>query len=193
MTSDRSSNHFHAVRFYEASRSLARVAAGFLAEGLVADQRGVIVARPEHRRAIVGCLAERSIDVDRVLQTAALIAVDAHEALATVMVKGMPDPNAIESAVSLLVGKAAGGRAGRSIRWYGELADVLWAQGKEAEAIRLEIFADHALMKRNVRTLCGYSMKNSYKAASFERICRVHTHVVSADGVAAEIGPGGVI
>jgi len=46
---------------------------------------------------------------------------------------------------------------------------------------------------RNVSILCAYSMSNVYKDGSFERICREHTHVLSADGVASAIGPGGVI
>lgn len=38
--------------------------------------------------------------------------------------------------------------------------------------------------------LCGYAMGNFYKDAAVEDICRQHSHVVSAEGLAAPVSAG---
>jgi hypothetical protein len=188
----RDSAPFHAVRFYEDSRSLGRIVAGFITEGLATDDPAIIIATPEHRHSILEAAAE-SIDIERLTRRGDLIVLDADEALSTFIVDGMPAAKPFEQAVVPLIDKAAGGRKGRVVRVYGEMADVLWKHGREAAAIRLEMLGNQLMSARQVSILCGYSMDNFYMDAAFARICCEHTHVVSADGVAAVIGPAGVI
>jgi hypothetical protein len=105
----------------------------------------------------------------------------------------MPEAKRLEEGILPLIDKATIRRRGCVVRVYGETADVLWKQGREAAALRLETLGNELAQTRNVSILCGYSMHNSYKDGSFESICRQHTHVLSASGIAAPIGPGGIV
>lgn len=186
------SKHFHAVRFYEDSQSLACVVARFIIEGLSADAPAIIITTPEHRDVILEALA-RSVDVERLTRQGDLVALDAEEALEELMVDGMPAREPFEEIVLPLIDKAVGSRKDCVVRLYGDMVDVLWKRGREAAAIRLEVVWNQLSGKRNVSTLCGYSIGNLYREGSFERICREHTHTVSPAGAATAIGPGGVI
>src|SRR5687768_10982441 len=85
----REAEQCHAVRFYEDRASLARIAVGFLTEGLVSEAPAIIIATPEHRQIILEGLA-RSVDIERLMARGDLVVLDAHEALATFLVDGMP-------------------------------------------------------------------------------------------------------
>jgi DcmR-like sensory protein len=186
------SRPFHAVRFYKDTPSLARIVGQFIVEGLDIGQPAIIVARPEHRQAFAAALNRLAIDVDRTVEHGDLIFLDADKALAAFMVNGMPSSAKFDATFVPTVEKLTARRPDCAIRIYGEMADVLWKDGREDAAIGLETLGSE-MAKRNLLIFCGYAMGNSYKAAAFESICRTHTHVVSADGIAAEIGPGGVI
>ena len=68
------------------------------------------------------------------------------------------------------------------VRAYGEMVDVLWKQGREDAAIRLEILWNKLAHTYGFALLCGYSMGNFYKQAErFQEVCRQHTHVLSSD------------
>lgn len=166
--------------------------AGFIAEGLMTADPAIIIATPEHRQSILEALAAISIDVERLTDRGHLIALDANQALAAFMVDGMPATTLFEEVLLPVIDRAAQGRKDCVVRAYGEMVDVLWKEGKEAAAVRLEMLWNQLANSRKFSLLCGYSMGSFYKDASFERICSEHTHVVSADGVAAAIDPPGV-
>ena len=182
----------HAVRFYETSAALVRTVAGFIIEGLEAGDPALVIATAEHRRLILQAVGA-AMNVERLERDGDLIVLDANEALAMLMVDGMPEPKRFEENILPLIDKVSNRRMGSVMRIYGEMVDVLWKQGREAAALRLELLGNHLAQIRRVSILCGYSMQNSYSADSFGAICREHTHAVSADGVAVEIGAGGTI
>jgi hypothetical protein len=73
----------------------------------------------------------------------------------------------------------------RAIRAYGEMVDLLWKDGCEATAIRLETLWNQLARTCDFELLCGYSIGNFYKGSSLDDIKRQHTHVVPTDGGAA--------
>jgi hypothetical protein len=54
---------YHAVRFYESDKSLARIVAEFLHEGFDHGSPGLVVATAAQRAAIIRELTARSVDV----------------------------------------------------------------------------------------------------------------------------------
>jgi len=186
----RKAGHFDAVRFYEDRQSLARMVAGFLAEGVNANDSSVIIATPEHRRAILDSLARLSIDVGQLSERGAWMTLDAQELLATFMVDGMPSTKLFEEAVLPVIDRLRATRKNSTVRAYGEMVDVLWQDGQEAAAVRLEMLWNRLANTRRFSLLCGYSMGSFFKDAALKRICREHTHVIEADGTAAPLdGP----
>jgi hypothetical protein len=190
--SPRSPQPVHAVRFYEDARSLARIVAGFIGDGLAAADPVIIIATPEHRRAILDAAA-LTMDVETPMERGDLVLVDARDALATFMVDGMPARQPFEQTIVPVIDRAAGRRRGSVVRVYGEMADLLWKDGREAAAVQLEMLGNQLASTRNVTIFCGYWMGHAYGDGTFQHICREHTHVVSAGGVATKIGSGGVI
>jgi hypothetical protein len=178
---------FHAVRFYEDAASLANMVAGFVAEGLISEQPAIIIATPEHDKSIRAKLVEMSFDLDRLTAQNNLRILDAHETLAKFMVDGMPSPSRFEDTMLPIIDNICGNRTDCVIRAYGEMVDVLWKEGKESAAIRLEMLWNQLANTRKFSLLCGYSMGSFYKDAAFEDICHQHTHMVSAEGATAKV------
>src|SRR3989337_3038299 len=99
------SGHFHAVRFYEDAASLAKMVAGFIAEGFITDHPAILIATPEHRHAITQQLQAMSFNVDHLTSQGNLLVLDANETLATFMVDGMPNAQRFEETMLPVIDK----------------------------------------------------------------------------------------
>jgi hypothetical protein len=174
-------DHHHAVQFYGDDDSLFTTVASFLGQGFVDGHPAVVIATPEHRKAILEHLGGRLINVDQAQKTGSLIVLDAAKTLDMFMEDGMPDAQRFESTVGKLIGDMLADRRDRVlIRAYGEMVDVLWKKGNSDAAIRLEMLWNRLAQRYGFALLCGYSMGNFYKETKgFEAICREHTHVVA--------------
>jgi len=176
--------HFHAVRFYENEKSLCRIVAGFLGEGLASGQPALVVATPEHRRGIIDELRARHFDVVRMHAAGDLVMVDARKLMSGFIVDGVPDARLFAEGATRVLERTARGREALTIRAYGEMVDLLWKDGYDVAAIQLEMLWNKLARTHDFSLLCGYAMGNFYKDACVATICAEHTHVVGADGTA---------
>lgn len=175
--------HFHAVRFYEDDNSLCRIVAGFLGEGFLGQEPGIVLATSAHRRLIVACLTERGLDVERLQAKGDLFLLEAEETLSQFMNGDSVDEPSFEAVMHNVIERACADRAGCTVRVYGEMVDVLWKRGQNIAAIKLEMLWNRLAGTHDFSLLCGYSMGHFYKNVSaVEHICQHHTHVVSAGG-----------
>ena len=174
--------HHHAVQFYGNDDSLFTTVGQFLSEGLVAGHPAIIIATRPHNEAIARELASRLIDVEAATTAGDLHFLDADAMLATFMTGDIPNPGKFRYHVGGLIKQALGNRPATIVRAYGEMVDVLWKQGREDAAIRLEILWNQLAQTCGFALLCGYSMGNFYKQAErFQEVCRQHTHVMHTD------------
>lgn len=172
----------HAVQFYGNDDSLINTVGGFLSEGLVTGHPSIVIATRAHTTAITKQLASRLIDVEAAKTSGELVLLDAEETLATFMVDGVPHPGRFEYHVGGVIKRTLGDRTKMIVRAYGEMVDILWKQGREDAAIRLEILWNKLAGAHGFALLCGYSMGNFYKQAQkFQEVCRQHTHVLDTD------------
>jgi hypothetical protein len=178
------SGHFHAVRFYENEKSLCRIVAGFLGEGLATGQPALVVATPEHRRGIVEELRARHFDVVRMHAAGDLVMVDARKLMSDFIVDGVPDARRFVQGATRVINRAVRGREALTIRAYGEMVDLLWKDGYDVAAIQVEMLWNNLARSHDFSLLCGYAMGNFYKDACVASICAEHTHVVGSDGTA---------
>ena len=179
--------HFHAVQFYQDDTSLTSIVAGFLAEGFAKGDPVVVIATPKHRAAIEADLRKRSLDVDELKRLGDLVLLDARETLATFMVDGMPHAATFRHLVGETMKQLCSGRGNCTIHVYGEMVNVLWKDGLEAAAIRLETLWNELANAHEFKLLCGYSMGNFYKAAAVKEITGHHSHLVADTGTTATI------
>jgi len=175
--------HFPAaVRFYEDEDSLCRLVGEFIGSGLEQGQPAVVIATPAHTAAIDECLRERGLDVEALKRLGDYVTVDARESLGMFMVDALPDSRAFRHNMGETIRLALRGREHATVRAYGEMVDLLWKDGLEAAAIRLETLWNELANTHGFRLLCGYSMGNFYKGAALEDIKDQHSHLVAETG-----------
>lgn len=184
------SGHFHAVRFYDTKESLCRIVAEFLGEGFVAGQPALIIATPEHGEGVVAELRAHHFDTDKMQACGDLLVLDARNVLSTFMEDGRPDSVRFNISVPAAIARVLAGRPDRTVRAYGEMVDLLWKDGLTTAAVRLEMLWNQLARTHDFSLLCGYSMGSFYKDAAVEDICAQHSHVLSAEGVAASVTSG---
>lgn len=177
--------HFHAVKFYDSSESLGRIAAEFLGDGLAARQRALVIVTPGHRKRILAELQARHYDVKALEADGDLVLLDADAMLGSFMVGGRPDANLFQANAARLFGRLGS----RSIRCYGEGVDVLWKAGLDDGALRLEAMWNRLTATHDIKTLCAYSVSNFYKDTSLRAIFDEHSHVVSDRGALVHAHP----
>jgi hypothetical protein len=177
-------DRYHAVRFYENEKSLSRIVADFVRDGLADGNPGIVIATAAQRAAIIRALVARSLDVVQLQQSSDLVLLDGHDTLSTFMTDGMPNPEVFMNSMSQVIRKATRGRTGCTVRIYGQMVDILWKNGNHEAAIRLELLWNQLAGSEAFSLLCGYAMGHFYKDVTIDEICRHHTHVISADGEA---------
>jgi hypothetical protein len=173
---------YHAVRFYENEKSLAQIVAEFLAEGLAAGHPGIVVAGPSQRASIVRELVARSLDVVQLQRSNDLVLLDAKDTLAAFMTDGRPDAEAFTNVMCETIKKTCRGRVDCTVRIYGQMVDILWQDGQQAAALRLEMLWNQLAQAQAFSLLCGYAMGHFYKDAHVDDVCSHHTHVISVNG-----------
>ena len=178
---------FHAVQFYQNDATLCGIVAGFLAAGFDDGDPAVVIATPEHLLTIERELRARSIDVDAIRRAGDLALLDARETLAEFMRDGRPHAATFKAVAGRIIARVCRGRTTCTVRAYGEMVDVLWKDGLEAAAIRLETLWNDLANTHEFKLLCGYSMGNFYKGAAIDRIKGVHSHLVDSSGRPATI------
>jgi lambda repressor-like predicted transcriptional regulator len=183
----RPDGQYHAVRFYDNDKSLALIIAEFLGDELGAGQPGIVVATPAHRAAILRELVARGLEVVRLQRSGDLLLLDAEDTLSTFMRNGHPDGERFRAKMCEVIRTARRGRGMCTLRIYGQMVDILWKNGHQEAAIRLEVLWNQLANTEAFSLLCGYAMGPFYKDANFDRVCRQHTHLISADGEAAAV------
>jgi hypothetical protein len=178
---------YHAVRFYDNDKSLARIVADFLSEGLGADHPAIVVATAAQRAAILRELIAKGLDVVQLQRSNDLVLLDAQATLDTFMTNGEPDAATFKQVMCEVIDRACRGRADCTIRIYGQMVDVLWKEGNREAAIRLEMLWNELAVSKAFSLLCGYAMGSFYKDVQFGEICRQHSHVIAANGDAEKV------
>ena len=177
--------HFHAVKFYDSSASLSRIAAEFLSEGLASRQRALVIATPSHRKAVIDELRIRHCDVVGMEEAGDLVIIDAQSMLGSFMVGGRPDACLFQATAARQLDRLSD----RPIRVFGEGVDVLWKAGLCDAAIRLEMLWNKLTLGRDIKTLCAYSVSHFYKDTSLRAVFDEHSHVVSDKGATIHAHP----
>jgi hypothetical protein len=174
--------HFHAVKFYHDAESLCEIVGEFLVSGLAAGNPAIVIATPEHTARIEQCLAALGHDVDDLKRLGDLVTLDAADMLGTFMFDGVANAKAFRDNVGGAIKQVCRSREGCTVHAYGEMVNVLWKDGLEAAAIRLETLWNELANTHEFKLLCGYSMGNFYKGAAIEEIKGHHSHLISDVG-----------
>lgn len=171
----------HLVHFYEDERVLFDVVGRFLAEGLAAGEKAIVIATPEHACGIAPHLA--SVGIEDAIAGGRLLLLDARETLDRLLVGGTVDPVRFGAVLSEAFDRLTGGESCVRVRAFGEMVDLLWRGGQRRSALQLEEMWNAAARDRPVSLLCGFAMTSFYETEDtggerFADICGTHSHVL---------------
>lgn len=175
--------HCHAVQFYHDDAFLTAVVGEFARTGLAEEQAVVVIATEAHREAFAAYLEEQGIDVAAARRSKLLVEIDARETLASFMVDASPDESRFRRTIGALINRARGVSKGR-VRAYGEMVDLLWADGNADAAIRLEELWNDLATAHDFVLLCAYALghfSESSDADAFRTVCKQHTQVIPTE------------
>jgi PAS domain S-box-containing protein len=192
LAEESSSGHSnHAVQFYESDDFLAATVSAFIGDGIDAGEGGIVIGTRKHREAIEGRLNNRQ-EFANAKAKGLFISLDATETLSQLMVGDLPDPQRFEQTIGGLVRNTANGE-NRRVRAFGEMVALLWAEGKQEAALRLEELWNELGRTHSFSLLCGYPMSHFGCSASgqvFESVCEAHSHVFPTESSGCEEEPG---
>jgi DNA-binding NarL/FixJ family response regulator len=172
----------HEAGFYSEDRYLLDHAARFLATTLSSGASAVVAVTEPHRNRLREMLTEMGLEVDAAIRRGRYIAVDADEALSSLMDGDRLDPARFADAFEPLLTRAseASGRTQPRVGLFGECVHLLCAQGNVEAAIQMEKLGNRLFEKFDLRILCAYSVSgllDIMKGDTFQRIRDEHSVV----------------
>jgi PAS domain S-box-containing protein len=174
------SDHF--VQFYKDDSFLVSAVTRFIAEGFRGNERTLIIATPSHIGAVNAALGAEGFDVAALEAAGQYTTLDAANTLSMFMVDGMPDSRLFNEVIGANVAVATAG--GRSLRAFGEMVALLWADGNTSAATRLEELWNELCQRHVFNLFCAYPMtgfSNPSCNTPFLHVCNSHTRVLPAE------------
>jgi MEDS: MEthanogen/methylotroph, DcmR Sensory domain len=166
----------HIAQFYQDDEELLDTLTAFVAEGVKAGESTIVIATPEHLRALRHRLLEVDVDMMRAMFEDRYIAFEAHVGLTGFMVNDLPDEKLFGEFARSLLRRAS--VQNRKVRAFGEMVALLWARGNREATVRLEQFWERFCNTHAIAVLC------SYPSAGFLNSQIGDTSGVSDDAVA---------
>jgi hypothetical protein len=169
----------HGVEIYADDRDLVASVGTFFAAGLERGEAAIVVATEEHITAFRERLDELGWSADRIGDR--LVARDARETLTAIMEGSVPSRERFTEVVGGLLRSVDGG--GGTPRVFGEMVDLLTADGDADAAFALEGLWNELAETMPFRLLCGYRLDLfdvGCQSSLLPRVCETHSHVMPA-------------
>ncbi len=172
----------HLVQFYDADPAAwAKSVGRYLAEGLKRGEALLIIATPDHNKAVVRRLNILGCDPDSNAYRGRLAFCDAAQTLAKFMVAGEPDWDRFQRTVGGEMRRLMGSSLSGGFRAYGEMVGVLWSAKQFYSAILLEEYWNRLLRSTKFKLFCGYPIDiftDAFNHADVDAVVCAHTHVL---------------
>jgi DcmR-like sensory protein len=168
----------HVVELFDSTESLVKTVAAFLSDGLACGDRALVVMRLAQWNSVAAELTSRLVSLSDAVASGQLTVLDGTRTLARIMPHGSPCRGLFEEVIGKTVREMCAG--GVRLRVYGDLMDVLAADGNFQGAHELEKMWSDLTRQGPVTVLCGYSAATFDNADTdgepLKSICRSHTN-----------------
>jgi hypothetical protein len=172
----------HLVQFYDADPAAwARSVGRYLAEGLKRGEAVLVIATPQHRKALARQLNILGCDLDSEQYADRLAFCDAAETLAKFIEAGQPEWDRFQLTVGGEMQRLIARSLNGGFRAYGEMVGVLWSAGEFSAAIRLEECWNRLLQSTRFKLFCGYPINiftDDFNHDHVDAVVCAHTHVM---------------
>jgi hypothetical protein len=158
----------HRVRFYHNERELLATVAGYAADAWSLGGECLVITSAEHAVGVHARLASAALTATP--ERHMLAELDAAETLEQFMVGGSPDPLLFDKSVGRLIRRHAA--ASPRLWVFGEMVDMLWAEGNIVGALELEQLWNRLQAATRFTLLCAYCSRrlNADQQASVETL-----------------------
>jgi hypothetical protein len=166
----------HIVKLFDSTESLVDTVSAFLSDGLSRGDRALVVMRLAQWNSVASELTSRRVSLSDAIASGQLTVLDGTRTLARIMPHGSPCRGLFEEVIGKTVREICA--AGVRLRVYGDMVDVLAADGNYHGAHELEKMWSDLTRQEPVTVLCGYSAATFHSPDADEtlkRICRSHT------------------
>jgi hypothetical protein len=174
----------HIVQLYQDQDFLNRAVCRF-AGAAVANGEGIIlVPTLSHWNAFRPRLEAEGVDVDAARERGQLTVVDADELLPRFMRDGMPDSPVFLGLAADVISRARAGGRYNTVRWWGEMVNVLWERGDVAASMSLEDLFDQLGEEQDVALFCSFLMDNfngDVHTHMLPRLGTNHSHLIPVE------------
>lgn len=172
----------HLVQIYGEDDQFLDALDGFVSSGLRRGEGVVVIATAAHLHPLEQRLRANWLEPDRARWENRYIPQLASETLSKFMVNGKLDEALFGDLVTDILARARG--TGRTVRAFGEMAALLWAQGNSVAALQLEEHWHRICEREKLVRFCAYPKlgfaKDENPAASLRAVCAAHSKVVPA-------------
>jgi hypothetical protein len=160
----------HIVQLYQDQDFLNRAVCRFAGAAIANGEGIILVPTLTHWHAFRPRLEAEGVDVEAARERGQLTVVDADELLPRFLVDGMPDSPVFLGLAADVISQARAGGRYETVRWWGEMVNVLWERGDVAASMHLEDLFDQLGEEQDVALFCSFLMDN------FDG--EVHTHML---------------
>jgi hypothetical protein len=162
------------VHFYSTSEGLAQSLTGFFAEPLKRGESVIVVARPEHRKAIDAALRDAGVELTAEIRAGRYISLDVDETLDSFLVDDRPNRELFDTLAPAMVHGAK--RRTGNVHVYGEMIAKLVDRGDVVGAMEFETMWGELLRESPFPLVCGYprEMLEGDLAGVIDGVASVH-------------------
>lgn len=172
----------HVVQLYgEDDQLLAKNVSRYLAEGMRRLDGLLVIATPDHTKAIARQLAQddpsATLEAER---GGRLVFLDARTTLDRLLADGRPHQGRFDSVVGETTRKVQARSGSGKVRAFGEMVGLLWSEGRHAEAELLEALWNSLIAGSDYSLYCAYRIDifgPDVNKAALSSIVAAHTHL----------------
>lgn len=172
----------HLVQFYGDDDHLVHSVSQYVSGGFILGEPAILITTPAHRAAIEQKLESTGFSLEFLRTSGQLVFLDAATTLTKFMRGGMPDEACFDEVVGALVRKFAA--RGNSVRAFGEMVAILWADGYKEAALELEQIWNRLQETHRFSLFCAYPIHTfgcSSQSEPFIHVCNAHSRVIPSE------------
>jgi MEDS: MEthanogen/methylotroph, DcmR Sensory domain len=174
----------HIVQLYQDQDFLNRAVCRFAGAAITNGEGIILVPTLSHWNAFRPRLEAEGVNVEAARRRGQLTVVDADELLPRFLRDGMPDSPVFLGLAAEVIRKARAGDRYKTVRWWGEMVNVLWERGDVAASMHLEDLFDQLGEEQNVALFCSFLMDNFNGEVHTHMLPRLgtnHSHVIPVE------------
>lgn len=157
-----------AVQFYADEDTLAGMVARFAVDGLAAAETVLLIATSARLDAFRRRAREMGHDLAAAAAAGRVVTLDARATLASILVDGAVDRERFHAEVGGAIARLGAAAGGRRVRAYGEMGELLWGDGRAADAMRIEELWVEVRARHTCALLRAYSLARAVDLADTE-------------------------